>query len=217
MSEAKLGFLVPLVAKANGADDVVSFLLGGHKLVQAEPETLHWYALKFEGAEPSKLAIFDTFAGESGQTAHLQGQVAAALMGKAPELLGAAPEIKHVKVLASKVKASASLDDETAGLACGLQVTFTAKPDKVEAVREFLINAKPIVEAEEDTPVWYAIEFDRKSDGSAGFGIVDFFPSSEGRQAHLSGKVAAALFGSAAELLAGTPEVAKFDVVATKV
>lgn len=63
------------------------------------------------------------------------------------------------------------------------------------------------------TSIWYAIEFT----GTNQFGIVDLFPSEEGRDAHLSGKVAAALFASVEELFDGTPDVAKFELLAAKV
>jgi quinol monooxygenase YgiN len=66
---------------------------------------------------------------------------------------------------------------------------------------------------EPETPVWYAIRYP----GTNKFGIVDFFSSEQGRNAHLTGKVAAALFASVDELLTGTPDLVKVDVVAAKV
>ncbi len=68
-------------------------------LVNAEPETNAWFALKLG---PSTFGIFDTFAAESGREAHLSGKVAAALMQKAPELLAETPKIQKIDVLASK-------------------------------------------------------------------------------------------------------------------
>ena len=48
-------------------------------------------------------AIFDTFEGEPGRDAHLNGPIAAALISKAGELLFAAPpKIRHGTVLADK-------------------------------------------------------------------------------------------------------------------
>lgn len=48
------------------------------------------------------------------------------------------------------------------------------------------------------------------------FGIFDAFPDEAGRQAHLSGKVAAALMAKAGELFAKPPSIEKVDVLAAK-
>lgn len=77
----------------------------------------------------------------------------------------------------------------------------------------YIQGALPLVEAEADTPVWYAIEFPNTNT----FGIIDFFGSEEGRNTHLGGKVAEALFASVDELLTGVPDVAKVEVLAAKV
>jgi quinol monooxygenase YgiN len=52
--------------------------------------------------------------------------------------------------------------------------------------------------------------------GPSSFGIFDAFPNEAGRQAHLSGKVAAALMATAAELFAKPPSIEKVDVLAAK-
>jgi quinol monooxygenase YgiN len=52
--------------------------------------------------------------------------------------------------------------------------------------------------------------------GPTTFGIFDAFPDEAGRQAHLSGKVAAALMAKASELLAKPPVIEKVDVLAAK-
>ncbi|KAF8951614.1 hypothetical protein BDZ97DRAFT_1909847 [Flammula alnicola] len=187
------------------------FLNGGYDLVQAEPETSQWFALKYAGVTPGTFAIFDTFVTTFGRTAHLSGKVASALMANAPKLLSPAPEIGELEVLASKVKASGG--GKTGGLSLGLRVIIEAKPEKVQTVKDFLIGALPIVEGEPETPVWYAIHFP----GTNKFGIVDFFASEGGRAAHLAGKVAAALFASVDELLTGAPDVVMVDVLAAKV
>jgi len=68
-------------------------------LVQAEPATKAWFAIRMG---PSTYAIFDAFPSHAGRDAHLQGQVAAALMQKAPDLLAEAPSIDKIDVLADK-------------------------------------------------------------------------------------------------------------------
>ena len=95
----KLGLLVRLEAKPGKEKEVEGFLKSGLPIVQGEPATATWYALRLG---PSTFGIFDTFADEAGRQAHLNGRVAAALMAKAPELLAKAPVIEQVDVLAAK-------------------------------------------------------------------------------------------------------------------
>ncbi|KAF5334156.1 hypothetical protein D9758_014819 [Tetrapyrgos nigripes] len=209
---ANVGLLVPLVAKPEKKAAVADFLHTGFSLVPEEPLTLHWFAVSYEGSEPPTYAIFDTFAAEEGRSAHLNGKIAAALMQNASELLGVGPQIGQVDVLASVVRPIKD-GGKTAGVGVGLRVLIQAKPEKASVVRDFLKSAVPLVEEEPETPYWYAIEYP----GTNTFGIVDFFPDDKGRSAHVAGKVAAALFGSADEMLTGAPEIVKFDVLAAKV
>ena len=69
----------------------------------------------------------------------------------------------------------------------------------------------PIVQNEPATTVWFAIRLGPKT-----FGIFDAFPDDAGRQAHLSGRVAAALMAKASELFAKPPAIEKVDVLAAK-
>jgi len=68
-----------------------------------------------------------------------------------------------------------------------------------------------IVQEEPATTAWFAIRM-----GPTTFGIFDAFPDDSGRQAHLSGRVAAALMAKASELLAEPPAIEKVDVLAAK-
>ena len=90
---------VKLVAKPGKEAEVEAFLNGGLELVNQEPLTVTWYAVKFND---STFGIFDTFDGEEGRDAHLNGKVAEALMAKAGELLAEPPQIDKVDVLAAK-------------------------------------------------------------------------------------------------------------------
>ncbi|HZM28508.1 MAG TPA: antibiotic biosynthesis monooxygenase [Gemmatimonadales bacterium] len=92
--------LVRLEAKPGQEAAVAKFLQGGLPIVEQEPATITWYALKLG---PSTFGIFDTFPDDKGRQAHLAGQVAAALMAKAPELLASAPTIEKVDVIAAKL------------------------------------------------------------------------------------------------------------------
>jgi quinol monooxygenase YgiN len=95
----KTALLVRLEAKSGKEAEVDQFLRGGLAIVQQEPATVDWFAIRIG---PSTFGIFDTFPDEAGREAHLAGRVAAALMAKAPELLAKAPVIEKVEVLAAK-------------------------------------------------------------------------------------------------------------------
>jgi quinol monooxygenase YgiN len=91
---------VQLEAKPGKESEVEAFLLGGLALVEQEPATVAWFALRL-GA--STFGIFDAFPDESGRQAHLAGKVAEALMARAGELLAKPPSIEKIDVIASKL------------------------------------------------------------------------------------------------------------------
>ena len=95
-----VGLVVRLEAKSGMEDEVAAFLRGALSLLQAEPDTTTWYALRLG---PTTFGIFDTFPDESGRRAHLAGPVAAALMARASELFAQPPTIERVDVLAAKL------------------------------------------------------------------------------------------------------------------
>ena len=93
-----------------------------------------------------------------------------------------------------------------------LFVRLEAKPGKEADVRRFLLDGLPLVEEEPATAAWFGLQL-----GPATFGIFDAFPDEAGRQAHLSGRVAAALMAKAPELLSSPPSIERVDVLAVKV
>ncbi|PWT91641.1 MAG: antibiotic biosynthesis monooxygenase [Acidobacteria bacterium] len=95
----KVGLLVRLEAKPGKEQAVADFLKGGLSIVEGEPATITWYAIKLG---PSTFGIFDTFPDDAGRQAHLAGRVAAALMASAADLLAKAPAIEPVDILAAK-------------------------------------------------------------------------------------------------------------------
>ena len=95
----KVGLLATVEAKPGKEQEVENFLISALPLAEAEAATITWYAFKISD---SKFGIFDTFEGEAGRQAHLSGEIAKALMGKADELLAKAPSIEMVDVLAVK-------------------------------------------------------------------------------------------------------------------
>jgi quinol monooxygenase YgiN len=99
----KFALYVQLEAKRGKEQQVADFLKSALPLVQAEPGTTAWFAIKMG---PSTFGIFDAFPDDEGREAHLAGRVAEALMAKADELLASAPQIHKVDVLADKLPGS---------------------------------------------------------------------------------------------------------------
>ncbi len=95
-----VALFVRLDAKPGKEPEVEKFLKGGLPIVEGEPATKAWFALRLG---PSTFGIFDAFPDESGRNAHLAGKVAAALMEKAPDLFAQPPTIEKADVLASKL------------------------------------------------------------------------------------------------------------------
>ncbi|HWZ97547.1 MAG TPA: antibiotic biosynthesis monooxygenase [Candidatus Dormibacteraeota bacterium] len=91
-------------------------------------------------------------------------------------------------------------------------VQLNAKPGKEAEVEKFLQSAQPLAERESETITWYAVKM---APGS--YGIFDTFADDSGRNAHLTGDIAKALFARAEELFAAPPEVHKLEVLAAKV
>jgi quinol monooxygenase YgiN len=93
----------------------------------------------------------------------------------------------------------------------GLWVPLQAKPGKEAEVEAFLTSGQALVEDEPGTTAWFAVQM-----GPGQFGIFDVFADDQGRQAHLNGKVAAALMEQAADLFVDAPQIHQLDVVAAK-
>jgi len=96
----KFGLLVQVEAKPGKEGAVEEFLRGALPIVEGEPATVAWFAIKLG---PSTYGIFDVFPDEAGRQTHLSGPVAEALMGRADELFTKAPEISQLDVLAFKL------------------------------------------------------------------------------------------------------------------
>jgi quinol monooxygenase YgiN len=96
----KVALWVRLEAKPGKETDVESFLTNGLSIVQDEPATTTWYALKLG---PSTFGIFDTFPDDAGRQAHLTGRVAALLKAESANLFAKPPSIEKVDVIAAKL------------------------------------------------------------------------------------------------------------------
>lgn len=92
-----------------------------------------------------------------------------------------------------------------------LLALLQAKPGKEAEVEEFLKSAQPLAVRESGTTTWYAVKL-----GDGRFGIFDTFKDEAGRNAHLTGDIAKALFAKADELFSTTPQVEKLSILAAK-
>ncbi|HEV2278027.1 MAG TPA: antibiotic biosynthesis monooxygenase [Acidobacteriaceae bacterium] len=79
--------------------EVEAFLRQGAELARKESGTVTWYAIR---EDDGQYGIFDTFNDEAGREAHLNGEIAKALMAKANELLREPPKIHKIAVIANK-------------------------------------------------------------------------------------------------------------------
>ena len=95
----KNGLFVKLHAKPGKEAELGTFLKSALPLANQERGTIVWFALQFDHAT---YGIFDAFGDEAGRNAHLNGEIAKALMAKASELLASAPNIEKVDVMACK-------------------------------------------------------------------------------------------------------------------
>ena len=96
MTEQK-ALLARLVAKPGKEAELAAFLKSALPMAQDEPGTIKWYAFQIDTCT---FGIFDTFAHDGDRQAHLDGDIAAALMGKAEELLAEPPTIETLDLLA---------------------------------------------------------------------------------------------------------------------
>ncbi|MFE2250440.1 putative quinol monooxygenase [Streptomyces lavendulae] len=93
----------------------------------------------------------------------------------------------------------------------GLLVRIEAKPEHAAQVQELLRNALELAREEERTVSWYSFRL-----GPTSFGVFDTFDDEAGRQAHLNGRIAAALMEIAPTMLATPPDIREVDVLAAK-
>jgi quinol monooxygenase YgiN len=96
---AKQAIWVMLKAKPGKENDVEAFLKQGAAMSLEEPRTVTWYGVKLGGG---MYGVFDTFNDEEGRDAHLNGEIAKALMANAPDLFSNELKIEKMEILADK-------------------------------------------------------------------------------------------------------------------
>ena len=93
----------------------------------------------------------------------------------------------------------------------GLFVRLEAKPGKEKEVAAFLKQGLQMANQEATTELWFGLRL-----GPSTFAIFDAFADQAGRQTHLNGPIAKALFASAPDLLAAPPSIEKTEVLGAK-
>ncbi len=96
-------------------------------------------------------------------------------------------------------------------LTVGVLALVEAKPGKEAEVEAFVKAGQGIVEEEAGTRVWYGFRVDDKT-----FGIFDAFENEAARQAHLNGRIPAALAQVGSQVLARDADIRLVDVLAVK-
>jgi quinol monooxygenase YgiN len=90
---------VMLKAKPGKESDIEAFLKQGAAMSHDEPQTVTWYGVKIA---PGMYGVFDTFDDEAGRDAHLNGEIAKALMANASEFFSNEIKIEKMDILADK-------------------------------------------------------------------------------------------------------------------
>ena len=93
----------------------------------------------------------------------------------------------------------------------GLLALLEARPGKGEELAAFLEQGRALAAEETGTVTWYAFRISETT-----YGIFDTFENEEGRQAHLNGKIPAALAQVGPDLLASDPDIRQTDIIAVK-
>ena len=194
---------VSIEANIGHEQEVADFLRGALDPVQEEPETRNWYAVRFS---PAQYAIFDTFPGAAGQIKHLLGKVGRALVMKSFTTLEGIPDIESADLIATKPPGNAVVAPSLA-----LYAPLKAQEGKEKAAADFLKGAAALVADEPGTLAWYALDL-----GGRHFAIFEVFANAVGREAHMQGKVAAALMSSGPDLFEGALEIRRGEVLAAK-
>ena len=96
---AKFALYVRLIPKPGKESEIEAFLKQGATMAQDEPGTIHWFGIK---EDDNAYSVFDTFEDEAARDAHLNGEIAKALMASADELFTQPPHISKITLIAEK-------------------------------------------------------------------------------------------------------------------
>jgi quinol monooxygenase YgiN len=91
--------LLTFKAKTGHESQVAQFLRDAQALVEQEPKTVAWFAIRLDD---SHFGIFDVFPDNGGRFAHLTGHVPRELARHSLSLLGSVPDIGMLDVVDTK-------------------------------------------------------------------------------------------------------------------
>ena len=94
------GVLLTLPPKEGKQADLEKFLRDAQPLVEAEPKTRAWFAIRFENGD---CGIFDVFEDNGGRLAHLAGAVPRELAKHGFSLLGGLPDPDLIDIVADRI------------------------------------------------------------------------------------------------------------------
>lgn len=98
MEDSEYALLARFEANDGSEEALAGFLTDALAMAREEPGMTTWFALRFD---ESRFGIFDTIPDQEGRQAHLEGEIAAALMADEDDLLAGEPKIEEVDVLAA--------------------------------------------------------------------------------------------------------------------
>lgn len=101
--EVTKGLLLRLPIKDAHRDDAAEFLRNGQRVVEEEPGTTDWFAIRFENGDHG---VFDVFPDPKGRRAHLVGKIPQQLAAHGLPWLDGLPHMSFADVLAEKVVTS---------------------------------------------------------------------------------------------------------------
>lgn len=194
------GLFATVEAAPGREKEVETLLMGAQPIVDQEPATTAWFALRFGHGE---YGIFDAFPDAAGRDAHLGGSVADALKEHA-DLFDGEPTFEEVDVLADK--------RTTATVGKGLMLRLPIKDANTDDAAAFLRDGEAVVNDEPATTAWFALKF-----ANGEYGVFDVFPDSKGRRTHLLGKIPQQLALHGLPWLNGLPHMSFADVIAQKI
>jgi quinol monooxygenase YgiN len=100
MTNTTVGLLIRLEAQPGKEAAVQQFLESAIPIVESEPGTTAWFALRMG---PSTFGIFNAFPDEAARQAHMGGHGGQALSARAAELFAQPPAVEAVDLVAAKL------------------------------------------------------------------------------------------------------------------
>ena len=92
-----------------------------------------------------------------------------------------------------------------------LWVMLKAKPGKESEIEAFLAQGAKMAGEESGTVTWYGVKM-----GPGVYGVFDTFDDEAGRDAHMTGDIAAALTAKAPELFTNDLHIEQMEILAAK-